>query len=151
MSTAAELAGRLRERDLSASAEVLNLLETRSDDARAQTAELLAAISPGALDGAETPGHIVGVTGPPGVGKSTLLSRLVAGWRQAGRTVAVLAVDPSSRRSGGSLLGDRARLEVDPHDRGLFVRSTAAADRLGGLAPATRGRDRAVGRVRPGS
>jgi LAO/AO transport system kinase len=52
--------------------------------------------------------------------------------------VAVLAVDPSSRRSGGSLLGDRARIEVDPADRETFVRSTAAADRLGGLAPATR-------------
>jgi LAO/AO transport system kinase len=134
----AELGRRLRERDLSVSAEVLNLLETRTDAARAQAAELLAAVSPAALGGSEAPGHVVGVTGPPGVGKSTLLSRLVAGWRVRDRTVAVLAVDPSSRRSGGSLLGDRARLEVDPHDRGLFVRSTAAADRLGGLAPATR-------------
>jgi LAO/AO transport system kinase len=52
--------------------------------------------------------------------------------------VAVLAVDPSSRRSGGSLLGDRARIEADPGDRATFIRSTAAADRLGGLAPATR-------------
>jgi LAO/AO transport system kinase len=52
--------------------------------------------------------------------------------------VAVLAVDPSSRRSGGSLLGDRARIEVDPSDRRVFIRSTAAGDRLGGLAPATR-------------
>ena len=52
--------------------------------------------------------------------------------------MAVLAVDPSSKRSGGSLLGDRARIEADPADRGLFVRSTAAGERLGGLAPATR-------------
>ena len=50
----------------------------------------------------------------------------------------MLAVDPTSRRSGGALLGDRARLEVDPNDRRLFIRSTAAGDRLGGLAPATR-------------
>jgi len=134
----AELAERLRAGDLGVSAEVLNLLETRTDQARAQTAALLAALSPAAMDGAEAPGHVVGLTGPPGVGKSTLLSRLVAGWRARDRSVAVLAVDPSSRRSGGSLLGDRARLEVDPHDKGLFIRSTAAADRLGGLAPATR-------------
>ncbi len=78
------------------------------------------------------------MTGPPGVGKSSLLSRLVAEWRSRERSVAVLAVDPSSRRSGGSLLGDRARIEADPRDREVFIRSTAAGDRLGGLAPATR-------------
>jgi LAO/AO transport system kinase len=72
------------------------------------------------------------------VGKSSLLSRLVAEWRERGRTVAVLAVDPTSRRSGGALLGDRARIEVDPRDPGVFIRSTAAGNRLGGLAPATR-------------
>ncbi len=137
MSDPAELARRLRERDASAAPAVLNLVESRTEADRAAAAALLAAVSPAALGG-ESPGHIVGVTGPPGVGKSTLLSRLVSGWRARGRTVAVLAVDPSSRRSGGSLLGDRARLEVDPRDRGLFVRSTAAAERLGGLAPATR-------------
>jgi LAO/AO transport system kinase len=81
---------------------------------------------------------VVGVTGPPGVGKSSLLSHLVEGWRRRGRSVAVLAVDPSSRRSGGALLGDRARIDVDPADRALFVRSMAAGNRLGGLAPATR-------------
>ncbi|HET8757954.1 MAG TPA: ArgK protein, partial [Solirubrobacteraceae bacterium] len=68
----------------------------------------------------------------------TLLSALTRAWRAAGRTVAVLAVDPTSKRSGGALLGDRARIEADPGDRGLFVRSTAAGERLGGLAPATR-------------
>jgi LAO/AO transport system kinase len=67
-----------------------------------------------------------------------LLSRLVARWRADGRSVAVLAVDPTSRRSGGALLGDRARIDVDPADRQVFIRSTAAGNRLGGLAPATR-------------
>ena len=81
---------------------------------------------------------MVGVTGPPGAGKSTLLSALVRVWRDRGRTVGVLAVDPSSKRSGGALLGDRARIEADPADRGLFIRSMAAGERLGGLAPATR-------------
>ncbi len=116
---------------------MLNLVENRTPAAQAQAATLLAAVSPAAL-GDEAPAHIVGVTGPPGVGKSSLLSRLVAEWRTRGRSVAVLAVDPTSRRSGGSLLGDRARIEVDPADRAVFIRSTAAGDRLGGLAPATR-------------
>ncbi len=131
------LGERLRSGDLSAAPAVLNLLESRVADARLQAEALLQAVSPAAL-GAEAPGHVVGVTGPPGVGKSSLLSHLVAVWRARGRSVAVLAVDPSSRRSGGALLGDRARIEVDPGDHGVFVRSTAAGDRLGGLAPATR-------------
>ena len=78
------------------------------------------------------------MTGPPGAGKSTLLSALVAAWRASDRSVAVLAVDPSSKRSGGALLGDRARIAFDPADRGVFIRSMAAGERLGGLAPATR-------------
>ncbi len=133
----AQLGARLRERDLSAAAAALNLVESRAPGSREQTERLLAAVSPAALGG-EAAAHIVGVTGPPGVGKSSLLSRLVAHWRARDRTVAALAVDPSSRRSGGALLGDRARIDVDPNDRGVFIRSTAAGDRLGGLAPATR-------------
>ncbi len=132
-----QLGAQLREGDLRAAAAVLNLVESRSAEARAQTEALLTAVSPAALGG-EAPGSIVGVTGPPGVGKSSLLSRLVAAWRGLGRSVAVLAVDPTSRRSGGSLLGDRARIERDPADHAVFIRSTAAGDRLGGLAPATR-------------
>jgi len=132
-----QLGARLRDGDLRAAAAVLNLVESRGADARAQTEALLAAVSPAALGG-EAPGFIVGITGPPGVGKSTLLSRLVAAWRARSRSVAVLAVDPTSRRSGGSLLGDRARIERDPADHAVFIRSTAAGDRLGGLAPATR-------------
>ena len=83
--------------------------------------------------------HVVGITGPPGVGKSTLINALIAGWRQRGQTVGVIAVDPSSRRSGGALLGDRTRLQTDPEDKGIFVRSMAARDRLGGLAELTIG------------
>jgi LAO/AO transport system kinase len=132
-----ELAERLRQRDLAVAPAVMNLLETGSEAARAQSRLLLAGVSPAALEG-EASGHIVGVTGPPGVGKSSLLSRLVSEWRARERSVAVLAVDPSSRRSGGALLGDRARIEVDPTDRNVFIRSAAAGNRLGGLAPATR-------------
>jgi LAO/AO transport system kinase len=125
-----ELAARLRDGDLTAAPAVLNLVESRTQREAARA--LLTAL------GTEAGAHIVGVTGPPGAGKSTLLSALVRAWREAGRSVAVLAVDPSSKRSGGALLGDRQRIEHDPKDRGVFIRSMAAGERLGGLAPATR-------------
>jgi LAO/AO transport system kinase len=140
----AALGARLRERDVSAAPAALNLLESTAPADREQAAALLHELSPAALGG-EAPGHVIGVTGPPGAGKSTLLSALLHVWRggahQAGarkRTVAILAVDPSSRSSGGSLLGDRARIEFDPADGGVLIRSTAAGERLGGLARATR-------------
>jgi LAO/AO transport system kinase len=137
VSSDSELAARLRDRDLSAAPAVLNLVENRSPQRREDIAALLRGVSPAALGG-EAPGHVVGVTGPPGAGKSTLLSALVAEWRSRGLSVAVLAVDPSSKRSGGALLGDRARIVYDPEDRSVFIRSTAAGTRLGGLAPSTR-------------
>ncbi len=139
----AGLGARLRERDLTAAPAALNLVENRSPAAREEVAALLAEVSPGALGG-EAGAHVVGVTGPPGAGKSTLLSALVAGWRERGRSVAVLAVDPSSKRSGGALLGDRARIDSDPADRATFIRSMAAGERLGGLAPATRAASQAL-------
>jgi LAO/AO transport system kinase len=129
---AADLGRRLRSGDRSAGPAALNVIEDRSPAGRERAAALLA--EAGASDGA----HLVGVTGPPGAGKSSLLSALVSSWRASGRTVAVLAVDPSSKRSGGSLLGDRARIEHDPRDDGILIRSTAAGGRLGGLAPPTR-------------
>ena len=78
--------------------------------------------------------QVIGLTGPPGVGKSTLTGALIARYRAAGESVGVIAVDPSSKRSGGALLGDRVRLTVNGEDEGLFIRSMAARDRLGGLA-----------------
>jgi LAO/AO transport system kinase len=81
--------------------------------------------------------HVVGITGPPGVGKSSLCAALVTAWRKAGETVGVIAVDPSSKASGGALLGDRVRILQDGADEGSFVRSMAARDRLGGLADQT--------------
>jgi len=133
----AALGARLRGHDLSAAPAALNLLESATAADREQSAALLREISPQALGG-EAPGHIIGITGPPGAGKSTLLSALLHAWRQQQQTVAMLAVDPSSRRSGGALLGDRARIEFDAADRGVLIRSTAAGERLGGLAWPTR-------------
>ena len=113
------------------------MIEDRSPVGREQAQALLEEVSPRALGG-EPNAHVIGITGPPGAGKSSLLSALLSVWRAGGRSVAVLAVDPSSKRSGGSLLGDRARIEHDPKDDGVLIRSTAAAGRMGGLAPPTR-------------
>jgi LAO/AO transport system kinase len=135
--TGAELGARLRDGDLAVAPSVLNLVENRAPGGREEVAALLREVSPAALGG-EARAHVVGITGPPGSGKSSLLSELVGGWRARERSVAVLAVDPTSRRSGGALLGDRARIAIDPSDRRAFVRSTAAGEQLGGLAPATR-------------
>lgn len=80
----------------------------------------------------------VGVTGPPGAGKSTLVDRLIAAARADGLSVGVIAVDPSSPFSGGAILGDRVRMMRHHADPGVFIRSMAARDNLGGLADATR-------------
>jgi LAO/AO transport system kinase len=134
----AAIGARLRARDLTAAPDALNLLESTTPADREQAAALLREVSPRTL-GHEAPGHIIGVTGPPGAGKSTLLSVLVRHLRDNGyESVAVLAVDPSSRRSGGSLLGDRVRIQSDSTDPRVFIRSTAAGERLGGLARGTR-------------
>ena len=81
--------------------------------------------------------YLVGVTGPPGAGKSTLVDRLTAEVRASGRTVGVVAVDPSSPFTGGAILGDRVRMQAHAGDPGVFIRSMATRGHLGGLARAT--------------
>jgi LAO/AO transport system kinase len=90
------------------------------------------------LDALE-PGHarIVGITGPPGAGKSTLVDALARELRNQGKTVAILAIDPSSRRTGGALLGDRIRMLQHYADPGIFIRSMATRGESGGIARAT--------------
>jgi LAO/AO transport system kinase len=110
-------------------ARVLARLETAPDDPN------LVALLDAAY--AAPTAQVIGLTGPPGVGKSTLAGALIAAYRQMAKTVAVIAIDPSSKRSGGALLGDRTRLRTDSEDQGVFVRSMAARDQLGGLADIT--------------
>ncbi|HEX9045182.1 MAG TPA: methylmalonyl Co-A mutase-associated GTPase MeaB [Candidatus Limnocylindrales bacterium] len=81
--------------------------------------------------------HLVGITGPPGAGKSTLVAALIARVREAGRSVAVIAVDPSSPITGGALLGDRVRMQAYAGDRDVFIRSMASRGNAGGLASTT--------------
>jgi LAO/AO transport system kinase len=80
---------------------------------------------------------LIGITGAPGAGKSTLVDGLVSRWRTAGKTVGVLAVDPTSPFSGGAMLGDRVRMQAHAQDAGVFIRSMATRGHLGGLARAT--------------
>ncbi|MBW2386551.1 MAG: ATP/GTP-binding protein, partial [Deltaproteobacteria bacterium] len=81
--------------------------------------------------------HIVGITGPPGAGKSTLVDALIAEHRARGRRVAVVAVDPSSPFSGGAILGDRVRMQRHATDPDVFIRSMATRGQLGGLSRTT--------------
>lgn len=107
-------------------ARVLTRLETHANDP--ETASFLDKVA------AEPLAQVLGLTGPPGVGKSSLTDALIKAYRAAGLRVGVLAIDPSSALTGGALLGDRTRLKTDPGDDGVFVRSMAARDRLGGLS-----------------
>lgn len=131
--TLAALVHSTTKRDRAAIAEVITQVEDARPKMLATQRELIRRLE------AETPSDhtVVGITGPPGVGKSTLAGALIQHWLSQGRGVGMVAVDPSSRRSGGALLGDRARLRFESTDR-VFVRSMASREQLGGLAPATR-------------
>ncbi|HEY6634889.1 MAG TPA: methylmalonyl Co-A mutase-associated GTPase MeaB [Acidimicrobiia bacterium] len=83
------------------------------------------------------PGRVIGITGPPGAGKSTLIAAMIELMRTRGETIAVLAVDPSSPITGGALLGDRIRMQAHVDDEGVYIRSMATRGHLGGLAEAT--------------
>jgi LAO/AO transport system kinase len=115
-------------------ANALNLLE----NLRPKEFDRIKALIEGLSRQARPDRHVIGITGPPGVGKSTLISRVVQEFRRRNQTVGVISVDPSSRKSGGALLGDRARISYDPTDPGVFIRSMAAGRHLGGLAWRTR-------------
>jgi LAO/AO transport system kinase len=122
------LAEQLLSGDRRALARALTLAERGGPEAHA----LLAAVYP-RTGGA----HTVGVTGPPGAGKSSLVAALAAAWRARGITVGIIAVDPSSPYTGGAILGDRIRMQGLGGDAGVFIRSMASRGRLGGLARAT--------------
>ncbi|MEV2250165.1 methylmalonyl Co-A mutase-associated GTPase MeaB [Streptomyces sp. NPDC050147] len=119
------LVAQAREGRPRAVARLISLVEGASEQLR----EVMAALAPLA-------GHayVVGLTGSPGVGKSTSTSALVAAYRRAGKRVGVLAVDPSSPFSGGALLGDRVRMSEHASDPGVYIRSMATRGHLGGLA-----------------
>jgi LAO/AO transport system kinase len=122
------------------------LLEELASGERRPLARLLTRIEAGdpslrpllpALFQAGRGGHLVGITGPPGSGKSTLVNALIGDWRRAGKRVGILAVDPSSPYTGGAIMGDRIRMMEHAADRDVFMRSMASRGELGGLAGAT--------------
>lgn len=123
-----ELVGRARAGDPRSVGRLITLVE----DGASQLRGLMARLAP--LSGRT---HVVGLTGSPGVGKSTTTSALVSRYRADGHRVGVLAVDPSSPFSGGALLGDRIRMQEHATDREVFIRSMASRGHLGGLASAT--------------
>jgi LAO/AO transport system kinase len=132
-SLVADMAHRLRSGDRAALARAITLVESRRSDHRRMAQALIQTLAPDA--GAAMR---VGITGVPGVGKSTLIDALGSNLTAAGHRIAVLAVDPSSKSSGGSILGDKtrmARLAVDPN---AYVRPSPAAGTLGGVAARTR-------------
>ena len=122
------LAERVRHGDVRAVARAISLIEDESPYAAAVVRALF-----------QTTGrsYLVGITGPPGAGKSTLVDRITAGLRQRGQTVGVLAIDPTSPYTGGAILGDRVRMQAHAGDDGVFIRSMATRGHLGGLARAT--------------
>jgi len=124
----AALIGAARDGNARAVARLVSMVE----DASPRLREVMAALAP-----VTGKAYVIGITGAPGVGKSTSTSALVGALRAAGRRVGVLAVDPSSPFSGGALLGDRVRMQDHALDRGVYIRSMASRGHLGGLAWST--------------
>ena len=122
------LVGRLVAGDPRALARAISLVEDEAPEAPA----LLRALYP-----RTGRAYLVGVTGPPGAGKSTLVDRLTAEFRRRGATVGIVAVDPTSPFTGGAILGDRIRMQAHAGDSGVFIRSMATRGQLGGLARTT--------------
>lgn len=118
--------------DRRALARAISAIENRAEG----TLEAIAELRPRRLSGPGAP-QVVGVTGPPGAGKSTLTDRLVSAARSTQARVGVIAVDPSSPFTGGAILGDRLRMEAHASDPGVFIRSLASRGHLGGLSRAT--------------
>ena len=123
-----ELVQRARQGEPRAVARLISLIEDGSPDLAAIMSDL--ATSSGTA-------YVIGITGSPGVGKSTTTSALVSAYRERGVRVGVIAVDPSSPFSGGALLGDRIRMQQHATDPGVFIRSMASRGHLGGIAAAT--------------
>lgn len=127
-----QLAQRAGAGERAAIASGLNLLDDSRPLVQQQAASLLNQLE---RVQRQRPSHLLGMTGPPGVGKSSLVAALIHVWRQRGLTVGVLAVDPTSPVSGGALLGDRLRMQVNADDAGVFVRSLSDRGQFGGLSP----------------
>ncbi len=128
MNTLASLLAALQQRDPRAIARAISLVEEQDD----RTEAVL-----GALDETEIEnGSVLGITGPPGAGKSTLTDSLVKHYRASGQRIGIVAVDPSSSISGGALLGDRIRMMRHATDNDVVIRSMASRGRLGGLCAA---------------
>ncbi|MCB1871906.1 MAG: methylmalonyl Co-A mutase-associated GTPase MeaB [Chromatiaceae bacterium] len=125
------LAAAVTERERPALAKALNLLDDKRPEARRRAARLLRLLPHERLYAS---GHLIGLTGPPGAGKSSLTAALITIWRKRGLRVAVLAVDPSSPISGGALLGDRLRMFSGQIDNEVFIRSLACRGEFGGLS-----------------
>src|SRR4051812_145239 len=123
-----EIARKIREGDARSLARLASGVENREP----QALEALRALEP--LAGRA---RIIGITGPPGAGKSTLVDALALELRKRGTSLAILAVDPSSRKTGGAILGDRIRMQQHHADPGIFIRSMATRGLTGGLARAT--------------
>src|SRR5690349_1191816 len=126
--TAAELSERLLQGDKRALARAISLVEDDDPEGWALVREVYPKTGKA---------HVIGFTGPPGVGKSTLIGALVKNARAREREVAVLSIDPSSPFTQGALLGDRIRLSEHFLDPGVFIRSMASRGSLGGLSEAT--------------